>query len=119
MTHLICNFDKEAESLGGLEEQPASDVLAEVLGLGARLHLEGLVRRGNCLALAGPLAPLMAGPQIEPRPIQDTLLLRGLPQRAAQCLGIQTTMYKINKLQGYTVQHREYSQYFIVTINRL
>ena len=55
MTHLICNFDKEAESLGGLEEQPASDVLAEVLGLGARLHLEGLVRRGNCLALAGPL----------------------------------------------------------------
>ena len=25
-------------------------------------------------------------------------------------------MYKINKLQGYIVQHREYSQYFIVTI---
>ena len=29
------------------------------------------------------------------------------------------TMYKINKLQGHTVQHREYSQYFIVTINGL
>ena len=26
-------------------------------------------------------------------------------------------MYKINKLQGYIVKHREYSQYFIVTIN--
>ena len=25
-------------------------------------------------------------------------------------------MYKINKLQGYTVQNREYSQYFIITI---
>ena len=25
-------------------------------------------------------------------------------------------MYKINKLQGYIVQHREYSQYFIRTI---
>ena len=27
---------------------------------------------------------------------------------------VQTTMYKINKLQGYIVQHREYSQYFII-----
>ena len=27
----------------------------------------------------------------------------------------QTTMYKINKLQGYIVQHREYTQYFIIT----
>ena len=27
-------------------------------------------------------------------------------------------MYKINKLHGYSVQHREYSQYFIITINR-
>ena len=26
-------------------------------------------------------------------------------------------MYKINKLQGYTVQNREYSQYFIITIH--
>lgn len=42
ITHLVCNFDKEAESLGGLEEQAGSDVLAEVLGLGAGLHLEGL-----------------------------------------------------------------------------
>ena len=25
---------------------------------------------------------------------------------------VQTTMYKMNKLQGYIVQHREYSQYF-------
>ena len=30
---------------------------------------------------------------------------------------VQTTMYKINKLQGYIVQHREYSQYFIITRN--
>ena len=26
-------------------------------------------------------------------------------------------MYKINNLQGHIVQHREYSQYFIITIN--
>ena len=26
-------------------------------------------------------------------------------------------MYKINKLQEYIVQHREYSLYFIITIN--
>ena len=29
------------------------------------------------------------------------------------------TMDKINKLQGYIIQHREYSQYFIITINRV
>ena len=39
----------------------------------------------------------------------------------------QTTMYKINtkyyekkkinKLQGYIIQHRKYNQYFIITIN--
>ena len=26
-------------------------------------------------------------------------------------------MYKINRLQGYIVQHREYDLYFIITIN--
>jgi hypothetical protein len=41
-THLICDFDKKAESLGRLEQQPAGDVLAEVLGLGAGLHLKSL-----------------------------------------------------------------------------
>ena len=29
---------------------------------------------------------------------------------------VQTTTYKINKLQRFIIQHREYSQYFI-TIN--
>ena len=28
-------------------------------------------------------------------------------------LEAQNTMYKINRLHGYIVQHREYSQYFI------
>lgn len=41
-THLVCDFDKKAESLGGLEKQPAGDVLAEILGLGAGLHLKSL-----------------------------------------------------------------------------
>ena len=31
----------------------------------------------------------------------------------------QTTMYKINKLSGYIAQHREHSQYFIITINEI
>ena len=30
---------------------------------------------------------------------------------------VQTIMYEINKLQGYSAQHREYSQYFIITMN--
>ena len=29
----------------------------------------------------------------------------------------QTIMYKINKLQRYVIQHREYSQYFIIMLN--
>ena len=28
-------------------------------------------------------------------------------------------MYEINELQGFIVQHREYSQYFITTLNRV
>ena len=32
--------------------------------------------------------------------------------------GLRDTNYSVqNKLQGYVVQHGEYSQYFIVTIN--
>ena len=31
---------------------------------------------------------------------------------------VQTTRYKTNKLQGYIVQHREYSQYFIITLRK-
>ena len=30
---------------------------------------------------------------------------------------IQITMYKINKIQIYVIQHREYSQHSIITIN--
>ena len=30
---------------------------------------------------------------------------------------VQSTMYKIKKLQWFVVQHREYSQYFILTLN--
>ena len=29
---------------------------------------------------------------------------------------VQTTMYKMNKMQGYNVQHREYNQYVIITL---
>ena len=29
---------------------------------------------------------------------------------------VQTTMYKISKLQGYIAQYKEYSQNFIITI---
>ena len=32
---------------------------------------------------------------------------------------VQTTLYKTSKLQRYTVQHREYIQYFIVTLNEV
>ena len=36
-------------------------------------------------------------------------------QNSGRGFGVQTIMYKINKLQGHIAQHREYSQYFIVT----
>ena len=36
-----------------------------------------------------------------------------------QGIEVQTTLYKINKLQGYIIQHREYSQYFIITISEV
>ena len=39
--------------------------------------------------------------------------------RRGRGLEVQTTTYKINKLRGYIVQNREYSTYFIITINRL
>ena len=29
---------------------------------------------------------------------------------------LKTTRYNINKLQGYIVQHREYSQYFLIIL---
>lgn len=35
LVHLVCNFDKQAKSLRGLEEQPCGDILAEILGLRA------------------------------------------------------------------------------------
>ena len=28
-------------------------------------------------------------------------------------------MYKVNKLRGYIVQHREYNQYFTITLNAI
>lgn len=40
--NLVCDLDKEAEAFRRLEEQPLGDVLAELLGLGAGVHLEGL-----------------------------------------------------------------------------
>ena len=44
---------------------------------------------------------------------------RGKGGGARRGKGLRGTaiMYKINKLQGYIVQYREYSQYFIITIN--
>ena len=31
---------------------------------------------------------------------------------------VQTARYKINKLQGYVAQHREYRQYVIITLRK-
>ena len=41
---------------------------------------------------------------------------RGEGQDKDRGLKVHTTMYKINKLQEYIVQHREYSQYCIITL---
>ena len=42
---------------------------------------------------------------------------RGRGQVWARDWEVQTTMYKINKLQGHIVEHREYGHYFIITLN--
>lgn len=42
VTHLVGDFDEEAEALRGLQEQPVGDVLAEVLGFRAGFHLKCL-----------------------------------------------------------------------------
>ena len=31
---------------------------------------------------------------------------------------VHTTIHKVNKLQGYTLQHREYSQYLIIDLEK-
>ena len=30
---------------------------------------------------------------------------------------VQTSVYKIKKIKGYIVQHREYHKYFVITLN--
>ena len=42
---------------------------------------------------------------------------KGEGKYRGRVLRVQTILYKINELQGYIVKHREYSQYFIMTIN--
>ena len=56
--------------------------------------------------------------------IENTLMVTsgeregGGAQNRGRRLRGQTIRCKINRLQGYIVQHREYSQYFMITINR-
>ena len=50
------------------------------------------------------------------------MLFRSLPfknkgQDRGRGLEMQTSRSKINKIQGYVVQHWEYSQYFIIILN--
>lgn len=44
VTHLVRDFDKEAETLRGLQKQPVGDILAEVLGFRAGFHFKCLKR---------------------------------------------------------------------------
>lgn len=43
----------------------------------------------------------------------------GEGQQRGRGLEVRTTRYKINKTQGCNVQHREYSKYFLITLNGL
>ena len=54
MFHLVRDFDKQAEALRGLEQEPVSDVLTEVLGLGARLHFKSLWHKTGFLSQPPP-----------------------------------------------------------------
>ena len=42
---------------------------------------------------------------------------RGEATRKVGSQEVKTAMYKINKVQGYVVQHKDYSQYFLITLN--
>lgn len=44
---------------------------------------------------------------------------RGKGQERGRELRVQTTMQEGNKVQGYIAQHREYSQSFIISLNRV
>ena len=44
---LVRDLDEEGEALAGAEVQPLRDALAEVLGAGARVDLEGLGKKSN------------------------------------------------------------------------
>lgn len=44
---------------------------------------------------------------------------RECQERGRGLRGTHTNMHKINKLPAHTVQHREHSQYFITTLNRV
>lgn len=53
---------------------------------------------------------------MENKPVVNQWLTSGERETGVE-IEIQTTMYKINKLQGYTAEHRENGQYFMVTTN--
>lgn len=38
-------------------------------------------------------------------------------QDTGEGLQIQTAVYNVNNSQGYTIQHQEYNQYFVKTLN--
>ena len=42
---------------------------------------------------------------------------KGWGKKGVEDKEVQTTMYKVNKLQGYIVQRKEFGQYFIITLN--
>ena len=58
--------------------------------------------------------------------IENTLMVTSGEREGGREIGVedlcllkaQIIRCKINRLQGYIVQHREYSQYFMITINR-
>ena len=58
----------------------------------------------------------MGSPSLDSTPSQGTSQGAAL-KRKGEKKKVQTSMFKINKLQGDTVQHREDSQYFGITIN--
>ena len=41
----------------------------------------------------------------------------GEGQDRGRGLEVQTTRYKVNNIQGCNVHHREYNQYFTITLN--
>lgn len=106
--------------------QPENEVLPSVT---TRMDLEGIMpremiqkKRNAMLAL---ICRINTTERNRPIPTENKLVVTvgkreaGRGNIEVEEQDVQTTVYKINKIQGYIIQAREYSKSFIMTLNEV